>query len=270
LNHTDIIKTNYYNPAIGFKSASSMYDKLKQYEITKKEITDFIKKQSVQQQFTQTPHIKHYHPIKSNYKNQILQADLVDISDISRYNEGIKYLLIVIDIFSRFASAEPLKDKNASTFTNAMNEILKEITPKPEILITDNGSEFISKPFETLIKDNNISHDFANVGDHKKLGIVDRFVRTLRELINRYMIANKTNKYINVFQDLIFNYNNSYHRGIKGKPAKVAINSPKLIKIMKEKDKLANEEEQQFFVGDNVRYIKNKVMFEKGTAPKME
>ena len=58
-----------------------------------------------------------------------------------------------------------------------MNEILKEITPKPEILITDNGGEFISKPFETLIKDTNISHDFANVGDHKKLCIVDRFIR---------------------------------------------------------------------------------------------
>ena len=111
MNHTNVIKTNYYNPAIGFKSASSMYDKLKQYEITKKEITDFIKKQYVQQQFAQTPHIKHYHPIKSNYKNQILQVDLVDISDIRRYNEGIKYLLIVIDLFSRFASAEPLKDK---------------------------------------------------------------------------------------------------------------------------------------------------------------
>ena len=90
-----------------------------------------------------------------------------------------------------------------------MNEILKEITPKPEISITDNGSEFISKPFETLIKDNNISHDFANVGDHKKLGIVDRYVRKLGELINRYMTANKTNKYINVFQDLISYYNNS-------------------------------------------------------------
>ena len=106
-----------------------------------------------------------------------------------------------------------------------MNEILKEITPKPEILLTDNGSEFISKPFETLITDTDISHDFAIVGDHKKLGIVDRFARTLRELINRYMFANIPNKYINVFQDLIFNYNNTYHRGIKGKPAKVANNS---------------------------------------------
>ena len=76
------------------------------------------------------------------------------------------------------------------------------------------------------------------------------------------MIANKTNKYI-MFSRFNFKYNNSYHRGIKGKPAKVAINSPKLIKIMKEKDKLANEEEQQFYVGDNVRYIKNKVMMEK-------
>ena len=84
MSHTDIIKTNYYNPAIGFKSASSMYDNLTQYGITKKEITDFIKNQTVQQQFAQTPHIKHYQPIKNNYKNQILQADLVVISDISR------------------------------------------------------------------------------------------------------------------------------------------------------------------------------------------
>ena len=95
-----------------------------------------------------TPHIKHYHPTKNNYKNQISQADLVDISDISGYNEGIKYLSIVIDMFSRFVIAEHFKDKNASSGTNTMNEILKQITPKPEILITDNGNEFISKRFE--------------------------------------------------------------------------------------------------------------------------
>ena len=68
MNHTEIIKTKYCNPAIGFKSAGSMHDKLKQYGITKEEITDFIKNQSAQQQFAQTPHIKHYHPITSNDK----------------------------------------------------------------------------------------------------------------------------------------------------------------------------------------------------------
>ena len=54
-----------------------------------------------------------------------------------------------------------------------------------QISINDNGSEFISKPFETLRKYNNISHDFANVDDQKR-GMVDRFVRILRELINSY------------------------------------------------------------------------------------
>ena len=58
-----------------------MHNKLKQYEITKREKKDFIQNQSVQQQFAQTPYIKHYHPRESNYKNEILQADLVDISD---------------------------------------------------------------------------------------------------------------------------------------------------------------------------------------------
>ena len=117
----------------------------------------------MQQQFaTYSPTYKHYHPIKSNFKNQILQAGLVDISDISGYNEGIKYLSIVIDVFWRFVSVEHLKDKNASSDTKTMNEILKQITPKPEILITVNANEFISKYFEPLIKYNNISHDFAN------------------------------------------------------------------------------------------------------------
>ena len=74
------------------------------------------------------------------------------MSDISGYSEGIKYLSIVIDVFSRFAIAEHLKDKIAPSGTNTMNEILKQITPKPEILITDNGNEFISKHFEPLIK----------------------------------------------------------------------------------------------------------------------
>ena len=88
---------------------------------------------------------------------------MVDISDISGYNQGIKYLSIVIDMFSRFVIAEHLKDKIAPSGTNTMNEILKQITPKPEILITVNANEFISKYFEPLIKYNNISHDFANV-----------------------------------------------------------------------------------------------------------
>jgi len=214
MSHEEIIKTNYYNPKIGFQSASRLYEKLKHLGITKKEIQTFIQKQSTHQEHTQIPHIKHYHPIKSNFKNHIMQSDLIDVSDISKYNEGVKYLLVVIDVFSRYVYLHPLKTKNALTVTNAMQNILTEINPKPEIIMSDQGSEFISLSFGNLMKENNITHELRPVGDHKSLGVIDRFVRTLRELINKYLTSRKTNKYIDVLKDLVYNYNNSYHSGI--------------------------------------------------------
>ena len=95
----------------------------------------------------------------------------------------------------------------------------------------DNGSEWISTPFKKLCKDNIIQINYIDVGDHNKLGIVDRFVRTLRGMINKYMTMHNTTKYINVIDDLVENYNTSYHSGIKMIPDDVKNNDEKVIKL---------------------------------------
>ena len=53
-----------------------------------------------------------------------------------------------------------------------------------------------------------------------KLGIIDRFIRTLRGMINKYQSAYKTTRYIHILDELVDNYNNSYHSGIQGIPNK--------------------------------------------------
>ena len=65
------------------------------------------------------------------------------------------------------------------------------------------------------MKQNNIDINYVEVGDHHKLGIIDRFVRTLRDRINKYLEMHNTTKYIDVLPEIIKGYNNSYHSGIK-------------------------------------------------------
>ena len=107
-----------------------------------------------------------------------------------------------------------------------------------------------------------------DVGDHKKLGIVDRFVRTLREKLNKYMAMHNTTNYIDVLQKLVLNYNNAYHSGIKKIPAEVKGEDEDVIKLTNKKYNKAKLEEVKFSVGDTVRCVINLKAFEKKSLPK--
>ena len=85
--------------------------------------------------------------------------------------------------------------------------------------------------FKKLCEANNVQINYVDVGDHHKLGIVDRFIRTLRGMINKYMAMHNTTKYINVIDDLVENYNTSYHSGIKMTHEDVKNNDENVIKL---------------------------------------
>ena len=157
-----------------------------------------------------------------------------------------------------------MTNKNADTINISIEPLLK-IT-NCLCIECDSGSEFTNKKFKDLLKQYEIKIRYVYVGNHKQLGIVDRFCRTIRNLIHKYLTANNTTKYINVLPDLVHNYNNSYHKGIDGIPAKY--NEDRIKQINMEKQNKAKQEETIFQIGDNVRYIINRVAFAKGTLPK--
>ena len=260
-----LIKDTYYNPSSGFQSANKLYQKLKSHGITLQQIKTFLNKQETQQLHKQPIKIKHYFPIVAKYENEIFQIDLVDVSDISSTNDNYKWLLCAIDVFTRKAYTIAMKNKTSINVVNAMNKIIN--IAKPKIINCDQGSEFISKEFKKLMSENNIEIRYVEVNDHHKLGVIDRFVRTLRKLINQYQTAFKTTRYINILDKLINNYNNSYHSGIKGIPNKP--DADKLTKLNNNKYNKAKLEEIQFDINDNVRFLKNRIMFQKGSTPNL-
>lgn len=147
------------------------------------------------------------------------QADLCDMTALSKDNDQFKFLLTVIDVFSKKAYARPLKNKTASEVAKAFASILDE-SDIPVKIQTDAGKEFFNHVFEKLMKKHNIQH-FAT-GSDLKASIVERFNRTLKTKMWRFFTAKNTRRYIDVIQDLLDSYNNSYHSSIKMKPSEVS------------------------------------------------
>ena len=259
-----IIEALYNNPEYGLMNARKIYERLKDKGITYKQIHDFLSKQEINQVYKEVKKPSSYFPIIAYYENEIMQIDLADMSNISTTNNGYKYIMCGVDVFTRKAYCIPMKSKTITSVVSAFSEILKQAIPS--IINCDNGSEFISKEFKQLAETNKIKINYVNVGDHHKLGIVDRFIRTLRTMINKYSTLYKTTKYIDVLPKLIKNYNSSYHAGIHGIP-----NQPddkRLLKLNKMKYTMAKHEETKFNIDDNVRHVLNKKVFEKGSQPK--
>ena len=132
--------------------------------------------QETTQLFKRPKKIRNYFPMYAKHKNEILQMDLMDVSDIAKANDNYRLMLVSVDVFTSLAFVVPLKNKETSNIIKAVEEVL-DIT-EPTIVNCDNGSEFISNAFKKIVKERGIDVRFADVKDHHKLAIVDRFCRT--------------------------------------------------------------------------------------------
>ena len=83
----------------------------------------------------------------SAFKDNIWGADLADMQLISKFNKGFRFLLCVIDIFSKYAWVVPLKDKKGISTVNAFQKILKQSNRKPNKIWVDRGSVFYNNSF---------------------------------------------------------------------------------------------------------------------------
>lgn len=145
-------------------------------------------------------------------------ADLVDVQKLSRHNKGYKYLLTVVDALSKFAWVVPLKNKTGSQVVEAFRSIFRR-ERKPIQLQTDQGKEFYNKPMEQFLKEQKV-HLFSTEGDDKA-AIAERFNRTLKERVYRYLTSANTLRYENVLQAIVRGYNRSKHRSIGMPPQNV-------------------------------------------------
>lgn len=191
------------------------------------------------------------------------QADLVDLSRLARYNNGFKYLLTCIDVFSKYGWAIPIKSKSAESIYLAFTKIFKKRRPKK--LQTDKGKEFLNKIFLNLLKSKKIH--FYQINSDLKACVVERFNRTIKEKMWRYFTKKKSFVYLDIIDNLIKSYNNNYHRSIKMSPNEV--NNENKNQVFKNLYGHINDSliEFKFKKGDNVRIAKYKTVFDKGYTP---
>ena len=195
--------------------------------------------------------------VHSTFKGNVWGADLADIQSISRYNKGIRFLLFVIDIFSKYSWLVPLKDKKGVSIVAAFQSILKQSNRKPNKVWVDKGFEFYNASFKKWLKDNDIVM-YSSHNEGKSVA-AERFIRTLKRKIYKCMTSISKNVYIDKLDDTVDEYNNTYHTTIKMKPIGVKDNT------YINTDKEINDKSPKLKVGDHVRISKYKNIFVKAT-----
>ena len=203
-------------------------------------------------------------PTYAYYKRYQFQIDLIELGKYSVENNDIKYLLCAIDIFTRFAFVEPLKNKTAQSFMEGFKSIIRRAEKCPKRILADKGGEIKNRIFQDYCKQNNILLIHSENLNH--VPFVERFNRTLKNIMFRYMTHYVTKKYINVISLLVYGYNHRKHRMIGMSPAEAEKpGRTSAIRRMQEKHYAkVKRVRPKFKTGQTVRISKFKDHFDRG------
>lgn len=195
--------------------------------------------------------------------DDLWQIDLVEMGMFEKENNGFRFLLTVIDTFSKYAWALPIRNKSSIEVEKAMETILKE-GRIPKNIQSDDGKEFFNKNFQKLMQKHNINH--YSTYSPLKASIVERFNRTLKSKMWKKFSMNGNYRWLGMIGTLIDDYNNTWHRTINMKPSQVsALNEKRLLATVYSHIKIVDK--GKFNVDDPVRISKYKHLFEKGYTP---
>lgn len=258
---------NIYIIEKNYDGVNELYRKAKEKNknIKISDVRQFLKSQNSYQRTFKPIKKNTFAPIYSE-KPYSFQIDLTFIPQYKHENKGYYVLFTAININTRFAYASYASNKNTDTIIKLFQHFQNQ-TPDINYIMGDLGSEFTNKKFISYLESNNIEYDFFKSDSHK-LGIINRFHRTLKEKILKYMLANDTTVWYNVLDDIINNYNNSYHRGIKMKPLDVN-NYFEMIIINDKRDMYENFHSKQptYQVNDIIRVKTQKNNFDNKMIP---
>jgi len=265
---TDEELLNYlFNKQLIF-SFNELYKKAKEVhpEIKKTFVKEwFNKQQGIQMSNMKKVGKKEFLPIYSDVPYSF-QIDLTFFPRYKKQNKGYYVLFTAININTRFVYAYYGKNKEMETIL----DFLKQMESKTIInsLTCDEGSEFKNREFKKYCDDNNIILYFVK-GDGHKLGIINRFHRTLKEKLSIYFNTYDTVVWYDIIDNIIYNYNHSVNRGIGIEPYKVnEFIENMIIQKKKEKTLKITSNVDVINIGDKCRILLEKKTFDDKLSPK--
>ena len=190
----------------------------------------------------------------------LYQIDLADLSSLSPFNDGMRYLLTCIDVFTKRAWAVPVRRKFARDVAEAFERIIAERTCN--MVQSDKGTEFLNSTFQSMLRRHGIKF-YTSENDDLKAAVVERFNRTLKTKMFRYFTYANTRRYVDVLDDLLHSYNNTYHRSIGMAPLEVGPHNEDVVRTRLYPQKPTSHK-WKYDVGDRVRIAMQRQTFRKG------
>ena len=194
--------------------------------------------------------------IQTHYKDECWSIDLIDRSSLAKYNKNYKFIITAIDNHTKYAWAIPLKDKSGKSTTTAIKSNIEKAKRKPDKIWSDRGKEFYNKTFLDFLKQNEIQI-YSTHSDLKAV-FVERFNRTLLDLIKEPMYIEGKGNWLNHLDTALEKYNNRIHGTTKMTPFE-ANNQPIDPPTFGIKPK-----QPKFQVGDYVRVPDKRNLYSKG------
>ncbi len=260
-----ILQEVYYHPRTGFRGPKDLYERVKHKGITLQQVKNWLKKQESYQITRKTDQVENRQvlaPVGTYF------IDLAFLPDFKRQNGNHVGFMSAVHAVSRYARVYIIKKKTIANLLAVLKQFIEDtnqsLWPVTEIE-SDNEAAFMSKVIQTMLNKSNIKHITFDRENHNALGIVERFHRTIKAMINRVMVGLHQYDYINWIDDLVDNYNDTIHSSIKVKPNEVdkmianeiltkILQNYKVIKPLQIRDKVRLKETKTVFDKETVNY----------------
>jgi len=215
MNETDKI-IDFLSRINLFPGQKRLYDIVQKTipEITKQQIQHYFNTDTAtqltkaQKKQKATGHVVAYHV------NELWQMDIFDLTRYQRENDGFRYLLVSVDVFSRKAFVAPIKDKTPVEVRRGFDILIKDV--KPRSILSDHEGSFVSKEFSTYLDKLQIPLNVNAVSDHHALGIIDNFARRIKTILTTMFLKNKNTKWTDDINRIIFQYNTMSNGALDG------------------------------------------------------
>ena len=277
MSYNQYLERIYFDPSHPASFAGP--DKL--YSVVKKEGTHKISKSKIRQWLQDQDEYSKHRDVKRKFvRRQTVVSgvdsqwgiDLASVQNISKYNDGVEYLLIVIDVFSKYLIVEPVRSKKSNAIVEAFDRVLAH-GRYPGVVYSDKGGEFNNALFKRYLKRRNISY-FTTQNEDIKVSVAERVIRTLKNKMYKYFERSRSYRFVEELQNLVYSYNHTPHRSLGSKLSPVQVNKTNEEQIWdhmygtKDREHItsANQPRRlklEYQIGDLVRLSYNRYTFQR-------
>ena len=193
----------------------------------------------------------------------VFMADLIEFPQYKFHNRGFRFVLILIDVFTKKLYTAPMKKKTKEQSAQAFEMILKDFDEFPINLVTDRGLEFYNRDVRKIFDSYGINHYSTPTKTKWKASVAERVIRTIKSRLFKYFKVFQTKNWVDVLQKFTNNYNDTPHSSHGLSPNDVSSENRDLVyKRLYPNHTLTIV--CKLKEGDKVRKLRDKTLFEKG------